>query len=89
MLRARSTKPIHALLAAGCGMAALLQVGAAAAEQVPRENDIVDLRLGQRILVDDGSCPTGQIKEVLGATLTSSGITRTRSCVPRFGTKKK
>ena len=36
----------------------------AMAAQVAREQDIVDLRLGQRILVDDGSCPAGQIKEV-------------------------
>ena len=38
----------------------------ALAQQVSREQDIVDLRLGQRILVDDGSCPAGQIKEVSG-----------------------
>ena len=36
----------------------------AIAQQVSREQDIVDLRLGQRVLVDDGSCPAGQIKEV-------------------------
>ncbi|ABD87903.1 DUF6719 family protein [Rhodopseudomonas palustris] len=77
-----------ALFAATVGIAALLQATPAAAEQVPREQDIVDLRLGQRILVDDGSCPVGQIKEVLGATLSSTGITRTRSCVPRFGKKR-
>ena len=59
----------------------------AMAEQVAREQDIVNLRLGQRILVDDGSCPTGQIKEVSGTTLTTSGVTRVRKCVPRAGTK--
>jgi hypothetical protein len=42
-----------------------------AAEQVSREQDIADLRLGQRILVDDGSCPAGQIKEVSGAKMTT------------------
>jgi len=60
----------------------------AAAEQVAREQDIVDLRLGQRMLVDDGSCPPGQIKEVTGVKLTTSGIARARKCVPRMGTKK-
>jgi hypothetical protein len=58
------------------------------AAQVGREQDIVDLRLGQRVLVDDGSCPAGQIKEVTGVTLTISGIARARKCVPRMGTKK-
>jgi hypothetical protein len=63
-------------------------VSAAAAEQVAREQDIVDLRLGQRIMVDDGSCPAGQIKEVTGVKLTTTGIARARKCVPRMGTKK-
>jgi len=61
----------------------------AAAQQVivQREQDIVELRLGQRIMVDDGSCPAGQIKEVQGAQMTASGIVRTRKCVPRLGPK--
>jgi hypothetical protein len=70
---------------------ALLLLGLAvpaAAEQVAREQDIVDLRLGQRIMVDDGSCPAGQIKEVTGVKLTTSGVARARKCVPRMGTKK-
>lgn len=55
---------------------------------VPREGDIVDLRLGQRIWVDDGSCPTGQIKEVMGATLAGNGaVARVKKCVPRGGTR--
>jgi hypothetical protein len=62
--------------------------GSAAAEQVAREQDIIDLRLGQRIMVDDGSCPPGQIKEVTGVKLTTTGIARARKCVPRMGTKK-
>ena len=70
---------------------ALLSIGLVnpvAAAQVGREQDIVDLRLGQRVLVDDGSCPAGQIKEVTGVTLTTAGIARARKCVPRVGTKK-
>jgi len=59
------------------------------AEQVSREQDIVNLRLGQRILVDDGSCPAGQIKEILGAQMTADGIARTSKCVPRLGIKKR
>jgi hypothetical protein len=63
-------------------------VTSAAAEQVAREQDIVDLRLGQRIMIDDGSCPAGQIKEVTGVKLTATGIARARKCVPRMGAKK-
>jgi hypothetical protein len=58
-------------------------------DQVPREQDIVDLRLGQRIQVDDGSCPAGSIKEVSGTRMSASEILRTRRCVPRQGPKKK
>ena len=54
---------------------------------VSREQDIPDLRLGQRVMVDDGSCPAGQIKEVQGAQMTASGVARTRKCVPRLGPK--
>jgi hypothetical protein len=72
-------------------LSALLLIGFAApalAQQVGREQDIADLRLGQRIMVDDGSCPAGQIKEVTGVKLTTSGVARARKCVPRMGTKK-
>lgn len=64
-----------------------LATPALAIDQVAREQDIIELRLGQRIQVDDGSCPTGQIKEVSGTTLTTAGVTRVRKCVPRAGTK--
>jgi len=57
--------------------------------QVPREQDIVGLRLGQRVHVDDGSCPAGQIKEVSGAKMTAGGIVPSRRCVPRSGPKTK
>jgi hypothetical protein len=68
---------------------AALATSAMAADQVSREEDIADLRLGQRILVDDGSCPAGQIKEVSGAKMTTAGILRVRQCIPRLGPKKK
>jgi hypothetical protein len=59
------------------------------AQQVSREQDIVGLRLGQRVLVDDGTCPAGQVKEVLGAQMTSVGIARTSKCIARQGPKKR
>ncbi|WP_338027868.1 DUF6719 family protein [Bradyrhizobium oropedii] len=63
-------------------------VHSAAAEQsYMREGDIVDLRVGQRVLVDDGSCPAGQIKQVIGAKLSQNGVVRTLSCVPRLAKK--
>jgi len=57
--------------------------------QVSREQDIVDLRLGQRVLVDDGACPAGQIKEVSGAKMTPTGVARSSKCIPRLGPKKR
>ncbi|MDN5001834.1 DUF6719 family protein [Bradyrhizobium sp. GCM10027634] len=59
------------------------------ATTVGREQDIVDLKLGQRVQVDDGTCPAGQIKEVRGSKMTDRGVVRTASCVPRFGPKTK
>jgi len=58
-------------------------------DQVPREQDIVGLRLGQRVLVDDGSCPAGEIKQVSGAKMTPTGVLPSRTCIPRSGPKKK
>jgi hypothetical protein len=55
---------------------------------LPREPDSGELRLGQRVYVDDGTCPAGQIKEVAGANLTSSGVARTRQCVARNSVKR-
>ena len=59
------------------------------AQQFSREQDIVGLRLGQRVLVDDGTCPAGQVKEVMGAQMTSEGVARTSRCIARQGPKKK
>ncbi|WP_407146558.1 DUF6719 family protein [Bradyrhizobium sp. ORS 86] len=59
----------------------------ASAQTVSREQDIADLRVGQRVLVDDGSCPSGQIKQVTGAQLKETGVVRTRTCVPRLARK--
>lgn len=75
--------------AALAGAAALMAITASAsAEQtVMRERDIADLRVGQRVLVDDGSCPAGQIKQVVGSKLSQNGVVRTHSCVPRLAKK--
>jgi hypothetical protein len=71
----------------GC-LCFLALVTPANAEQVSRERDIVDLRLGQRVLVDDGSCPAGQIKEVTGAKLSPAGVVRRVVCVARPGARR-
>ena len=76
-------------LALPAGLALWLLASPAGAETVMTERNIVELRLGQRILVDDGSCPAGQIKEVSGSQMTESGVLRTRKCIPRLGTKQK
>ena len=62
---------------------------ALAQHAVAREQDIVGLRLGQRVLVDDGTCKPGEIKQVSGAKMTSAGVMATHKCVPRLGPKKK
>ena len=69
--------------------AALAAAAFAQTQTVGREQDIVALRLGQRILVDDGTCPAGQVKEVSGAKMTPSGVTPARKCIPRLAPKKK
>jgi hypothetical protein len=79
-------KPCSVVLLGGLVLCALATPATAA--QVSREQDIVNLRLGQRIQVDDGSCPAGQIKEVSGARMTATGVVGVRTCVPRLGTKK-
>ena len=81
MPRISSTKLFSTLLVAGLASSALVRV--AIAEQVGREQDINNLRLGQRIRVDDGSCPAGQVKEVSGAKMISGQVARVRKCVPR------
>jgi hypothetical protein len=57
------------------------------AQYVGREQDIGTLRLGQRVLVDDGTCPAGQVKEVSGSKMTGTGVVPARNCVPRLPKK--
>jgi hypothetical protein len=59
------------------------------AQPVSRGPDVGELRLGQRVKVDDGTCPAGQIKEISGTRMTSNGIVRSQKCIPRLGPKQK
>jgi hypothetical protein len=79
---------LRTILALAGGLVLWLPTLPAVAEQVAREQD-VNLRLGQRVMVDDGSCPAGQIKEVSGSQMTATGVAATRKCIPRLGTKKR
>jgi hypothetical protein len=87
-MRVHPLRPTAWLFAALASLA--LAAPAMAQMQIfPREQDVPDVRLGQRVQVDDGSCPAGQIKEISGTTLTTAGVTRVKKCVPRLGTKKR
>jgi hypothetical protein len=71
------------------GFALLPLKSSAMQGQVSREQDIVNLQLGQRIKVDDGSCPAGQIKEISGARMSTAGVVRAHKCISRLGPKSK
>ena len=57
------------------------------AATLKKEPAMGSLKQGQRVLVDDGTCPKGQIKEVIGGNHSDVGgnsqIKRTRRCVQR------
>ncbi len=59
----------------------------AKAEVLKKEPPMGQMREGQITLVDDGTCPAGQIKQVIGGNHVSVGgtkhILRTRRCIPR------
>ena len=48
---------------------------------VPTEPPLGMLPEGQRLLVDDGSCPRGMIKEIVGGNRTTN-VPRQRRCIP-------
>jgi uncharacterized protein DUF6719 len=87
MIKASRLEILSILLVGAMTLFAL--VHAATAQQVGREQDIVNLRLGQRIKVDDGTCPAGQIKQVSGAKMTANGVEATKKCIPRVAAKTK
>jgi hypothetical protein len=67
--------------------AALLLLTAAAHSQILKnEPTMGNFPTGKRVLVDDGTCPAGQIKEVTGGSKTQN-IARSSRCIPR-GSKK-
>ena len=49
---------------------------------IKKEPPMGQLPTGTEVLVDDGSCPAGKIKKVVGGDVTI-GQARLRSCVPR------
>ena len=66
----------------------LLLVGSSAMGQILKEEPPLGaLREGQTVMVDDGSCPKGQVKLVVGGNHKKVGgfkeIVRTHSCVAR------
>ncbi len=64
---------------------AAASIGSASAQTVlKKEPPRGGLKLGQVVLVDDGSCPAGQIKEVRGGKGAGQGsVKRVRRCVAR------
>jgi hypothetical protein len=69
-------------------IACMLVAGSAVAQTVAkREPAMGAMQEGEVVLVDDGSCPKGQIKRVIGGNHVKAGgykqIVRTRNCVPR------
>ena len=57
------------------------------AQILKREPNMGAMKEGQRVLVDDGSCPAGQIKEVIGGNHSKVGgykqLERQRRCISR------
>jgi hypothetical protein len=82
-----SLKACYVLVAIGCVASGM--TSSAQATTFSREQDIVDLKLGQRVKVDDGTCPAGQVKEISGAKMTATGVVRAQRCIPRVGIKSK
>ena len=66
---------------------AIIPAVALAATILKNEPPMGALKEGQVVMVDDGSCPSGQIKRVIGGNHTRVGgtknIVRQQSCVPR------
>lgn len=62
------------------GLALLLALGLVGCQSIMKtEPKAGSLPTGQRVLVDDGTCPQGQVKQVTGSV---PGVPRKRECVP-------
>ncbi len=67
---------------------AALLISTAAEAQIPNsEPPSGTLPAGKRMLVDDGTCPAGEIKEVSGGS-NRQNIARSSRCIPHRGGKK-
>jgi hypothetical protein len=68
-------------------MLALAAAIGAADAAMPLSQEPADLRAGQKVRVDDGTCHAGQVKEVMGSAVRlpngSVAVKRIRSCVRR------
>ena len=78
-------KPLLVALVFTVGLSAT--VSPIVAEVLKTEPAMGQLREGQTVLVDDGSCPAGQIKQVIGGNHVKVGgtkhIVRKYSCIPK------
>jgi hypothetical protein len=70
------------LIAALAAAALLWAPPASATIKVNQEPPTGHLHYGQRLLLDDGSCPTGQIEELVSGR-SAKGVKRLRHCVHR------
>jgi hypothetical protein len=71
----------------GVAIAFLVLTAPAFAQVVKKEPPMGGLKPGEVVLVDDGTCPPGQIKRVIGGDHKKVGgknlVERRRSCVAR------
>ena len=71
----------------GCKLVLVALVFAIAVSALKEEPPMWQLREGQTVLVDDGSCPAGQIKQIIGGNHVKAGgtkhILRTYKCIPK------
>lgn len=61
--------------------AAIFVSGPASAQVLKSEPAVGNLAAGKKVLVDDGTCPAGQIKQVTGGSKTVH-IARSSICIP-------
>ena len=77
------TTRIFALVLAGALVSATA-VGAGAQEILKKEPPRGAIKHGNVVLVDDGTCPAGQIKQLTGGKSDGRGqVRRIKRCVPK------
>ena len=77
---------VTAISAVSLVVTAALVSEPASAQVLKSEPAEGNLATGKKVLVDDGTCPAGQIKQVTGGSKTSH-IARSSICIP-YGRKK-